>query len=140
MYWLKIALWSVTPTLIVHLIFGILWMSNPMGSGVIVSCTILELATTMLFLPIYLVIANYRLAKKHKKKRKSFFVNTVIILICILFSQYLHLLNWSLKTGSSLRSDREAVGVMTLGILIGTIVDLIGVVIAIYNLKSPPEF
>lgn len=73
MYWLKIALWSVTPTLIVHLIFGILWMSNPMGSGVIVSCTILELATTMLFLPIYLVIANYRLAKKHKKKTKVIF-------------------------------------------------------------------
>ena len=137
MYWLKIALWSVIPTLIVHLIFGVLWMSNPMGSDVIISCTILELATTMLVLPIYLVIVNYRLAKKHKKKRKSFFVNTLIILICILFSQYLHLLNWSLKTGNSLGSDRETVGVTALGILSGTIVALIGVIIAICNLKTP---
>lgn len=131
-YWTIIILLSYGPTVGLHLIVRPMWFN---GTDSITSATIIEGLITMLFLPIYLVVANYIAAKKHKRTNWLFFLNGIIIVTCILISTEIHFRNW-LKSSGYKYADSGTKAVMDFERNIGIIVTLIGLAIIYFRIHN----
>jgi hypothetical protein len=131
-YWCLIILLNYIPTISFHYFVRPMWWK---GVESHTSASVLELFFTMLFLPIYLIIVNYLLAKKYTKLTEVFYLNAIMIVTCIFISTRLHLKNWSDSIGS-IKPDGETQGLMDFECCVGVCVSLFGFIIIYFSSRK----
>ena len=89
----------------------------------------LQLLFTILFLPIFLVKINYRIAEKYSIKW-LFILNAIVICSSIFLSAKLGFLNWADSVGRRDNPDGETLMIVSLEAQGGMFVAIMGVVIA----------
>lgn len=136
-YWLLIIFFSIVPTIVLHLMVKPLW-TNKMES--FMTGAAIDGVLTVFFLPIYLTILNYYLAKKYRVNPFLFIVNTIIILFCIWLSTYLGFQNWANSIGNELNPDNGTLEVIGFERTLGYIVSVILLIIAFVNLKNRMKY
>ena len=87
-YWFLIIVLSYGVVYLSHLLVGPIWLHGKNNSGL---APVVEGLLGILILPTYLVRMNYTFAKKHKKSKRSFFINAAIIISCAFLSGYMNL-------------------------------------------------
>ena len=128
-YYLKIALYSLLPTIGVNLVTWPFWGNNiDTNTGLATFSIILTIG----LLPLYLLTINYFFAKKYKVNR--FILNGLLIVACIWLSSYFHFLNWADSIGSRSNPDAGTQAVISFEQWTGTIVVVIGTFIGHLNL------
>lgn len=131
-YWSFVMLLSYVPTIGFHFLIRPMWFK---GTDSFTCATLLELLFTIVILPIYLIAANYFLAKKYDKASELFIINGIMILTCIFISTHLHFKNWADSIGSY-SPDNETEGVMDFERTVGIIISLIGLIIVYFRIRS----
>jgi hypothetical protein len=130
-YWCLIILLNYIPTISFHYLVKPLWLKDIDSRT---SASILELFFTILFLPVYLIIANYLLAKKYTKLTGVFVLNAIVVISCIIISERLHLKNWSDSVGS-IKPDSGTLGVGVFECFVGVCISLLGFIIIYFNVR-----
>lgn len=130
-YWCLIIVLSYSPTILVHYAVRPMWFKSVEFHT---SASLFELFFTMLLLPIYLTVVNYLIAKNYSKLTKSFFLNAIIILSCIIISSELGLKNWTDSIGSA-NPDAETQGLVDFERFVGISVCLLGFIIIYFLIR-----
>lgn len=99
------------------------------------NATIIEDFITALFLPIYLVVTNYIIAKTYEKTNIVFIVNGLIIMTCIFISTEIHLRNWADGTEHEY-ADWGTKAILEFVRNIGIGVSLIGLAIVYFRVRN----
>jgi hypothetical protein len=131
-YELKVLLFSYVPTFGINLIIRPFWSVEATANS---GLAILSTALTILILPIYLLVINYELAKKHRAEQ--FILNGVIMVSCVIVSSYFHFYNWADTVGSRNNPDGGTEAVMSLEMWGGSIMCVIGTIIGHCVLPKP---
>jgi len=131
-YWTLVIILNYLPTIGFHYIVRPMWYK---GVESFTSATTIEMGFTIIFLPIYLLVANYLMAKKFDKANGILLLNAIIVLTCIFISTELHLKNWTNSIGSE-NPDSETIGVMNFERTVGIIISLIGFTIILLRLRN----
>jgi hypothetical protein len=113
-------------SIIPHLILHPLWMTQNIDN---LNLTMFEILYTMFFLPIILLVANYKLNKKYDEER--FVINGLFVLVAVCLSGLFHFKNWADSVGSWSSPDAETLMVVQLEITVGIVVSLLGIAIMV---------
>jgi len=132
-YGALILLVNYIPTIGFHLAVRPMWYKSVNDYT---DATLTEMVFTVLILPIYLVVANYLLAKKFNKLTELFILNALIILSCIFISTHLHFKNRADSIGSFSDPDHETKGVMDFERIAGLSVSAIGLGIVFFRIHQ----
>jgi C4-dicarboxylate transporter len=132
-YWLIIILFSLVPTYLVHILIKPMWGKTTES---FTTATTIESVVTIFFLPLFLAIFHYFIAKKYKIKPLLFIVNAIIVLFCIWLSAHLHFENWANSIGNKLNPDNGTIEVIGFTRGLGYIISLIGLLIGFAKLKK----
>jgi len=124
-----IILLNFIPTIGVHYLLRPIWFDD---AEYHTNLTSFEFSVTVLFLPLYLILANYFISKKFHQE-KLFLINSVFIIICIFISTELHFLNWADSIGR-IPPDRDTLEVMAFERTLGVITSGIGLLIIFIRL------
>jgi ABC-type protease/lipase transport system fused ATPase/permease subunit len=130
-YWIYVIILSYLPTIGFHFIIRPMWYK---GVDYFTDATTMETLFTIIFMPLYLVVTNYLLFKKHNKTNISFIINCIIILSCVFISTSLHFKNWADSIGSWDNPDTETIMVMNFERTAGIVVSVIGLTIVFVRL------
>jgi formate hydrogenlyase subunit 3/multisubunit Na+/H+ antiporter MnhD subunit len=95
----------------------------------------MELFFTIIILPIYLVLTNYYIAKRHNKANEIFFINGLIILSCIFVSTHFHFKNWADSVGNYTKPDSGTDAINQFTTIAGIIVCLIGLLFVFFRIR-----
>lgn len=131
-YWILVLILSFVPTIGFHFMLRPNWYK---GVDSFTSATTTEMFFTIVLLPIYLIVANYLLAKKFGNAREVFILNGIVILSCIIISTHFHFKNWADSIGSYDNPDGETLAVMNFERTAGIIVSLIELVIVFFRIR-----
>lgn len=130
-YWTYVVLLSYAPTIGLHFLTRPMWYK---GVDYFTNATTIETLSTIIFIPLYLIVINYLLFKKYNKTITSFIVNSLIIISCVFISTFLHFKNWADSIGSWDNPDTETIMVMDFERTCGIIISAIGLAIVFIRL------
>jgi hypothetical protein len=129
-YWSLVLLCTYGVTFAIHYLLRPIWFD---GANEHTSLTMIEMLFSIAVLPVFLVLTNFRLAKKYGT-RHFFIINAAIIYSCILLSVRLHFLNWADSIGSRDKPDTDTRMVVEFEKMVGLLVTTIGLIIAFIRL------
>ena len=139
-YWIIVVIINYVPTFGLHLLIRPMWFK---GQESCTSASGIELLFTILILPLYLLVTNYYLAKKHNNLNLLFIINGIIIFTCIFISSHLSFVNWADSIGSYNTDDYETLGLIDFERASGIVLSSIGLLIIYlrvhYKLKNQQE-
>jgi len=132
-YWTLVLLLNYIPTIGFHFFVRPMWYKDAESYT---SATSIETLFTIFFLPIFLALTNYFLAKNHSKTTSTFILNGLIIISCVFISTHLHFKNWADSIGNWYNPDNETIAVMDFERISGIIISLVGLSIVFFRLRD----
>jgi len=118
--------------------FGVHYLCRPFWMDLMADhsgVSIFESSFTIVLLPIFLLIINYRMAKRFSATN-TFFINAVIVFACVLISAQLHFKNWADTVGSHTNPGDDVLHSLTFERILGLVVTAIGTAIAFYKINK----
>ena len=97
--------------------------------------SIFESSFTIVLLPIFLLLINYRLAKRFSATN-TFIVNAVVVFACVLISAQLHFKNWADSVGSHTNPGDDVLHTLTFERVLGLLIAAIGTAIVLYKINK----